>query len=118
MIPYIDAQLQRWAAWLKSGRTRLGYPGRSAFVAAMGGGRSSVPMIPDDEAMSIGSAVNALEPRLKSVVDCYYRTMTGCTVEQMANELGIHRDTVYDRIDTAHQRIQLFLDELKVASSH
>ena len=112
MIVYINDQLNRWADWLGTGRARLGYPRCAAFVAAMGGGGGQRITLPDDEAMAICTAVAALEPRLHDTVDCYYRTMKNCTAAQIARQLGCSRDTVYARIDMAHNRIMGSLNDL------
>lgn len=116
MIVYINAQLNLWSDWLRSGHTRLGYPGRSAFVVAMGGGGGCVSM-PDDEAMAICTAVNALEPTLRATVECFYRSMKSCTAQQIAAHLGCSRDTVYSRIDRAHILIMGYLNDIAAGIS-
>ena len=110
MIPYIDAQLRRWSLWLASGRTRLGYPTRAAFVQVVGGGARA--SLPDDDAMAVCHAVAALEPRLRDTVDCFYRSMRSCTAHEMAKHLGCSRDTVYERIDRAHTLILGYLNDI------
>lgn len=112
MIPYIDSQLIRWAEWLRTGNTRLGYPSQSAFVSAMGGGGGQPVVMPDDDAMAINRAVAALDPELKTVVDCVYRTMRGCTGEAIAEYLGCHRDTVYARLHRAHVAVMGYLEDI------
>ena len=112
MIPYIDAQLVRWSAWLHTGRTRLGYPRQAAFVGAMGGGRGSAASLPDDEALAICTAIAALDPQLKATVECYYRSMQSCTGEQIGKHLGCSKRTVYDRIDRAHVCIMGFMNDI------
>lgn len=111
-IAYIDQQLTRWADWLRTGRARLGYPKKSAFVGAMGGGNGQAITLPDDEAMDICTAVAALEPDLRATVDCYYRTMKSCTAKEIAQHLGCSRDTVYYRIEKSHVLVMGYLNDL------
>ena len=111
MIEYINTQLNQWAIWLRSGRTRLGYPSQSAFVSVMGGAAGPQVSLPDDEALSMSKAVNALEPRLKETVVCFYVHMSSCTANELARHLNVSRDTVYERINRAHVQIMGYLND-------
>jgi DNA-directed RNA polymerase specialized sigma24 family protein len=113
MIVYINDQLNRWAEWLRTGNTRLGYPTRSAFVAAMGGGGGQPMTMPDDQAMAINRAVAALEPTQRAVVECYYRSMRSCTVAEMGKHLGVTERTVFNRLDRAHNAIMGHLQDIE-----
>jgi len=112
MIEYINAQLNLWAEWERTGHTRLGYPGHAAFVTAMGGAGSSCAMS-DDRGVAMSRAVSALPPELFAVVDNVYRRMKTCTADQIARHLGCHRDTLYARLHRAHTAILGSLNDLE-----
>lgn len=114
MIDYINHQLNLWAEWLRTGNTRLGYPTRAAFVAAMGGGRGAQITLPDDQAMDINRAVGALAPELRAVVERYYRSMRTASAEVIAQDLGCSRDTVYVRLHRAHVFIMEHLQDQEI----
>ena len=105
MIPHIDEQLARWEAWLRSGKTRLGYPAQSAFVAAMAAAGDQQTPLPDEEALHLCAAVRALDPVLRITVETCYRTLRGRPVKEIARALGCSRQTVHDRISRAHVHI-------------
>lgn len=111
MIDYINAQLNLWAEWERTGKTRLGYPKRAAFVASMSTpGRPCI--LSDEEGLAIGRAVAALCPELRQVVDCFYKSMRSCTGDQIGRHLGISRATLFRRIDIAHNRILGSLNDI------
>lgn len=110
MIEYIDAQLNQWSKWVRSGRYYLGYPRKAVFIDEISGRCDSMP---DDEALAISRAVNALEPKLKQTIDCYYLSMSSCPVGQIAKYLSCTRDCVYRRIDRAHIMILGYLNDIE-----
>ena len=113
MIEYINSQLNLWYEWQRSGHTRLGYPRRAAFMAALVGGGS--PPINDDHAMQVERAVHALPAEQKAVVQLYYVQMRCATAEAIAKELHVSRDTVYARLHRAHVNILDSLQEQEIA---
>lgn len=112
MLPHIDAQLTAWAAWLSTGKTRLGYPRQAAFARAMGGGRSTPPMIDDEAGMAICTAIAALDPQQRELLEAWYRSTTLCTATALARHFGVSRDTIYARMDRIHVLIMGWLLDL------
>lgn len=112
MIEYIDHQLTQWARWLRSDRVRLGYPRQSAFVVAIGGAHGKELTLPDDDALLLCQAVQALPPDLREVVDCYYCRMVEKSSEEIAQKLGCCRQTVYVRLGKAHAALLGNLNDL------
>ncbi len=109
MDKYIDKQLILWANWAKSGKTQLGYPKKSAFVVS---GRSGPTTINDAEGMRISRCVAALDPTLRTAIECWYLRMTHCTADQIAVHLNICRDTLYTRIHKAHIEIMGYMQDI------
>lgn len=116
MIEHINERLMRWAAWAAGGRraTGLGYSPCTL-------GRWEVrclfrPVDPafDDESRATDQAVAKLPTELQQVVKVFY--LAPGTIKQKAHECGMHRDTMYQRLHHAHQRIEDFLGEKKPRS--
>ena len=105
MLTHIDAQLTAWAAWLSTGKTRLGYPRQAAFARAMGGGHSSAPTIDDETGMAICTAIAALDPQSRELLDAWYRSTSLCTGTALARHFGVSRDTIYARMDRIHVQL-------------
>ena len=103
MIHYINIQLSLWGQWSRGGHTRLGYPGKAAFVMQGGGG--SPPILADDLAMDLDRSVRGLPPDLRRTVELFYLKMRDFPVESIAKELHVCRDTVYARLHKAHVRV-------------
>lgn len=115
MIEYIDTRLRQWEVWSRSGKTHLGYPRQSPFVRLMPSEGGGGARLPDEDGLEMERAVAALEAELKAVVLRVYREMKSCTGEQIARDLGIHRDTLYARLHRAHQRIWEWIEDQELA---
>lgn len=102
MIEYINGQLNQWGLWCRSGRERLGYPARSAFMRLVPSDGRSAADICDDDAMQINRAVQSLPGDLRKIVDLFYIKMRSCPAQVIAKAVGIHRDTFYVRMHKAH----------------
>ncbi len=117
MIDYINDRLNRLAAWQRTGNPRLGYASHTPFADAPRRPHQAMPL-PDDEALVLERAVAALPPELLDVVVVFYRSMVNCTAEQMAQALGIHRDTLYARLHRAHERLKEAIEDAELAKAH
>ena len=102
MILYINEKLNQWGLWCLSGRARVGYPKRAAFMRLVPSSGANSVTICDDEAMQINRAVQRLEGELRQVVDLFYIRMRSCDGGSIARVLRCHRDTVYARLHRAH----------------
>ena len=102
MILYINEKLNQWGLWCLSGRARVGYPKRAAFMRLVPSSGANSVTICDDEAMQINRAVQRLEGELRQVVDLFYIRMRSCDAGSIARVLRCHRDTVYARLHRAH----------------
>ena len=102
MILYINEKLNQWGLWCLSGRARVGYPKRAAFMRLVPSESTGSVLICDDEAMQINRAVQRLEGELRQVVDLFYIRMRSCDAGSIARVLRCHRDTVYARLHRAH----------------
>ncbi len=102
MIPYINDQLELWAAWCRSGRTRLGYPRAAAFVRAGEGSGGQAMTLPDSRGLEIEHAVQTLDHELRELVTLFYVRMRSCPTAEIAKALHCSRDTVYARLHRAH----------------
>ncbi len=118
MILYINEKLNQWGLWCLSGRARVGYPKRAAFMRLVPSESTGSVLICDDEAMQINRAVQRLEGELRQVVDLFYIRMRSCEAGSIARVLRCHRDTVYARLHRAHVVVSgaLHDDELLTSS--
>lgn len=105
MIPYINSRLDQWGLWALSGRERVGYPRRSAFMRLVPAGGGPLLMLCDEESMQINRAVQSLDGQLRAVVDAFYVRMRSCDGEAIARHLHCCRDTLYARLHRAHLRV-------------
>lgn len=111
MIEYINNKLNQWGLWALTGRERIGYPNKAAFmrlVPTSGGDRLKMC---DEEAMQINRAVQSLDPQLRAVVDAVYVRMRSCDGETIAKSLQCCRDTMYSRLHRAHLRVMEAIQE-------
>ena len=102
MILYINEKLSQWGLWCLSGRARVGYPKRAAFMRLVPSSGANSVTICDDEAMQVNRAVQKLDRELRQVVDLFYIRMRSCDVGSIARVLKCHRDTIYARLHRAH----------------
>lgn len=102
MIPYINHKLNQWGLWCRSGRDRVGYPRRAAFMRLVPDSSGVGVTIGDDEAMQINRAVQRLDGELRQVVDLFYIRMRSCDAGSIARTLRCCRDTLYARLHRAH----------------
>lgn len=102
MILYINEKLNQWGLWCLSGRARVGYPKRAAFMRLVPSSGANSVTICDDEAMQVNRAVQKLDRELRRVVDLFYIRMRSCDVGSIARVLKCHRDTIYARLHRAH----------------
>lgn len=116
MIPYINSRLDQWGLWALSGRERVGYPKRSAFMRLVPGASGPVLEMCDDEAMQVNRAVQVLDGDLRAVVDALYVRMRSCDAETIARHLHCCRDTLYARLHRAHLRIMEAIQDDELAS--
>lgn len=113
MIEHINERLMRWADWAAGGRRAAGLGYSPCTLARWEVTCSFRPVDPgyDDEAAATDKAVTLLPSELRVVVVTYY--LKSGTTKQKARECGMHRDTMYDRLHHAHQRIDQLLAEAK-----
>lgn len=111
MIPYINDQLELWAAWCRGGRARLGYPRQTAFVRAGEAPGGQAITLPDSRGLELEHAVQTLDAGLREVVTLFYLRMRSCPGEQIAQALGCSRDTVYARLHRAHLGVMEALND-------
>lgn len=119
MIPYINALLDQWGLWARTGRERLGYPKQSSFMRLVppgGGSGSGGVIVCDDEAMRINRAVQSLEPELRALVELFYISMRSCDVGSIAKSLHCCRDTVYARLHRAHVKVMESLQDEEIGA--
>lgn len=102
MILYINEKLNQWGLWCISGRAKVGYPKRAAFMCLVPSAGLGTLTICDDEAMQINRAVQRLDRDLRLLVDLFYIRMRSCDGELVARVLKCHRDTLYARLHRAH----------------
>lgn len=117
MIEHINERLMRWADWAAGGRRAAGLGYSRCTLARWVVACSFRPVDPgyDDEAAATDKAVTLLPAELRVVVVAFY--LKPGTVKQKARECGMHRDTMYERLNHAHQRIDQLLSEEKKARS-
>lgn len=113
MIPYVNNRLNQWARWVAMGRkvNGLGYPGSVAWVRQPGSGNASPDF--DEDAWEVDQAWHAMEqpqPELFKLVLYFYTRNE--SVERLAMRMGCSRDTVYVRIQQAHQIILGHLNDI------
>lgn len=110
MIEHINRRLVSWADWVALGRRigGLGYPTRSTIYRMPGSGGNMTPALAED-CMLTEKAVHALDPTLRAVVMQFY--LRAGTSESHAKALQCSRETVYNRLHRAHQRVESFLHE-------
>lgn len=115
MIPYIDTQLNMWAAWRAVGNCiARGYPRCAAFLATAGGRGGQVDLS-DGAAADIDRAVSKLPADQKAVVMRVYVHMRSYPAESIARDLGCARDTLYARLHRAHVAILESLQDIEIA---
>jgi hypothetical protein len=102
MILYINDKLNQWGLWCLSGRDRVGYPKRAAFMRLVPASSVRSVTICDEEAMQLNRAVQRLDRDLRLLVDLFYIRMRSCDGGSIARVLKCHRDTVYTRLHRAH----------------
>lgn len=102
MILYINEKLNQWGLWCVSGRDRVGYPKRAAFMRLVPSGGAGNMTICDDDAMQLNRAVQRLDRETRQVVDLFYIKMRSCDAGSIARVLKCHRDTLYARLHRAH----------------
>lgn len=102
MILYINEKLNQWGLWCLTGRDKVGYPKRAAFMRLVPSAGKGNVTICDDEAMQVNRAVQRLDCELRLVVDLFYIKMRSCDAGTIAKALRCHRDTVYTRLHRAH----------------
>ena len=118
MIPYIDMRLQRWAEWsCRREDNGTGYA-MSVMNRMIVGSEvwaetsfESRPLIDvgDCEAMDTEHAVQSLRHELKRVViECYLQRGTA---EQKARHLGMCKQTMYNKLDSAHINVMMALQD-------
>lgn len=113
MIEHINERLVRWADWAAGGRRAAGLGFSPCTLARWEVTCSLRPVDPgyDDEAAATDKAVSLLPSELHQVVVAFY--LKPGTAKQKARECGMHRDTMYDRLHHAHQRIEQLLTDAK-----
>jgi len=111
VIPYINQRCNEWVAWIRRRDDGgLGYPKECCYTRLQGRGPPNgyLPSV-DDAAWEIDRAVRALEPQLhKAMIVFYLNRGTG---DQKARDCHCHRDTFYERVHRAHQRIDAWLQD-------
>lgn len=117
MIIYINSRLNAWADWVAKGRRvrGLSYPTQVSYARLAGGGDGGGAGF-DDEAFEVDKAVNALRSDLKQLVHDFYLRTT--TVEMLARQYGISRDTVYDRLHRSHVEVMGSLNDMAAGCFH
>lgn len=119
MIPYINALLDQWGLWARTGRERLGYPKQSSFMRLAppgGGGGLGGVIVCDDEAMRINRAVQSLDPDLRTLVELFYVRMRSCDAGSIAKAQHCCRDTVYARLHRAHVKVMESLQDEEIGA--
>lgn len=113
MIEHINERLMRWADWAAGGRRATGLGYSPCTLSRWDVTCSLRPVDPgvDVESGDTDQAVAKLPPELQQVVKVFY--LGPGTVRQKARECGMHRDTLYQRLHHAHQRIDELLGEKK-----
>lgn len=112
MILYVNTRLNGWAEWVASGKrvVGLGYPSQCSYTRLSG--RSDCVGSPefDEDAWEMEQAVQRLPADLKQLVIVFYlETSSG---EQKAKRLHCHRDTMYSRLNRAHNELLGHLNDL------
>lgn len=125
MIGYVNNRLVMWSEWVaRRDDAGLGFPKECSYTRLMqrSGGAGYQPEFAS-EALEIDRAMTALkkrDPQMFRAVHLFYgiefkqgKALTvRMTKEQIAKDLGRHRDTVYDWIDRAHRVILDALHEV------
>lgn len=109
MILHINEKLNNWAEWVVMGRkvVGLGYPSSSAFTRLATSTNTWRAPIENEDAWAVEQAIHRLDPYLQKTVMQFY--LHAGTADTHAKALGIHRDTLYARIHSAHLRIMEWL---------
>lgn len=117
MIVYINHRYKEWAEWCLRGRSSgLGYPSQCAFsrLTPSSSARGLVPI--DSDAWEVEQCVQRLEPEEVHLVKEFY-LRTSVPVETIAKDLHCHRDTVYARLHTVHNKTLGWLNDLSAGVS-
>ncbi len=109
MIQHINDRLNKWAAWVATGRkvVGLGYPSQAPYMRLTPSSNSLRAPIENEEAWEIEQAIQRLDRQLRDAVEQYY--LRAGTAETHAKALCICRDTLYVRIHSAHNAIMEWL---------
>jgi DNA-directed RNA polymerase specialized sigma24 family protein len=109
MILHINDKINKWAAWVASGRkvVGLGYPSQAPYMRFTPSSHSLRDPIENEEAWEIEKAIHRLDQQHRDAVEQFY--LRAGTAETHAKALHICRDTLYARIHSAHIRIMEWL---------
>ncbi len=106
----IDNRMNRWAIWCLSGRTsNIGFPREASYCRLEARGGRGLSAEFNDGAWEIDQAVRSLDDLLQTTVKIFYLGK-GTTV-QKAVDCGCSKVTMYNRIGSAHEKIQSWLEE-------
>ena len=105
-------KLENWALWYAGGESKgVG----SAYDGTWGDGAPRPPQPLVGEAIDTDQLVNLLpDPQFIAVRACYVWTVG--TLADRAAELGIHRDTLSDRITAARYRLEDLSEQRKAGA--
>jgi hypothetical protein len=115
---YVQNRLIKWAAWRLWGDS--GKPPRvvswyekvvmAPNVQGRGGSGNDKCPVDEVEAYETDRCVSALSPYLReTVIECYTRSGTA---EHKAKQLGISRDTFYERLRTAENKLLGYMGDV------
>lgn len=114
---YVKQRLNDWSIWLywgNSGKPQRVVSWYEKVVMAPNvqgrGGDNSVCPVNEEDAYETHRAVSALVPYLRDTVVEFY-TKAG-TADHKARQLGIGRQHLYDRLNTAENKILGYLNDL------
>ncbi|HQS59743.1 MAG: hypothetical protein B7Y56_03090 [Gallionellales bacterium 35-53-114] len=107
---YIKTRLQQWAEWSAMREDgAVGYPRECSYTRLQGrsGGGFFSPEV-DLDSMEVEDAVRELPEHLRNTVREYY--IAPGTIEQKAKALCCNKNTIYLRIERAHQLVSEWLE--------
>lgn len=114
MIRYIDVQLSIWGKWAVARNSAgLGYPSVSPMFQQMihgGGYRSREPVGVCEYVGETDKAVERLNQDDKKLAVLFYQRRDSVT--DIARELCIARQRVYDRLHRVHQEVMGHLNDI------